>query len=208
MQNSQRPVVWVVDDDEAMRQSLRYLLYDAGLVVRTAASAEAFLDEYEPAQHECVVLDLRLPEIDGLELIRRMRQRNMEIPVVMLSGYGTVRSAVSAMHLGVVDFLEKPVGREILLDRINQALRDAAEARRRAREASTIQDRLATLTQRERELLDRIITGLGNKQIARELHIAEKTVANHRARLMDKMNAVNAADLVRMVMKSREERMD
>lgn len=192
------PVVWVIDDDDAMRKSLRFMLDDAGFTVHTMPTARSFLDAYRPAEHECVIADLRLPELDGLELVRELRARGMDVPVVMLSGHATVRSAVSAMHLGVVDFLEKPVGRGVLLGRVAEAVRLSGPTRQQSREAAAVRGKLATLSPRERELLGLVVEGHTSKQIARHVHLAEKTVANNRARLMEKMGAVNAADLVRM----------
>lgn len=197
-----RPHVWVIDDDEAMRRSLRFMLDHAGLDVRTAASAEEFFDTWEPSRAGCLVVDLQLPEATGLQLVERLREMGAQVPVVILSGHGTIPSAVEAMRLGAIDFLEKPVSRDVLLDRVRRGIAVAAEQQRRWNEAALVRDRVASLTGRERDLLDLIVRGRSNKQIAAELHIAEKTVANHRARLMEKMQALNAADLVRMVVEA------
>jgi two-component system, LuxR family, response regulator FixJ len=199
-----RPTIWIVDDDPAMRKSLRFLFAEAGYASQSCESPRAFLDEFKPDAPGCLILDLQMTDSNGLELARELRRQGVEIPIIVLSGHATVRHAVEAMRLGAVDVLEKPAPRDLLLQRVAEALERDAEQRRRGGEAAAARVRLRTLTPRERELLDLIVAGRSNKQIGAELHIAEKTVANHRARLMEKMRAVNAADLVRMVLAARE----
>lgn len=198
-----RATVWVIDDDAAMRNALRFLLHEAGHQVRVCESPEPFLDEFDPELPGCLILDLQMPGMTGLELAQLLRDRQVTTPIIVLSGQASVRAAVEAMRLGAVDVLEKPTPREILLRRVSEAIARDAEQRQRAQERLATLDRLSRLTPRETELLDLIVAGRSNKQIGAELHIAEKTVANHRARLMDKMQAVNAADLVRMVLAAR-----
>lgn len=198
--------VWVIDDDDGMRKSLRLMLADAGHEVRVAAAPHEFFEAYKPSRAECLILDLNLPEMNGLQLIAELRSQGIHIPVIMLTGYGSVPQAVRAMKLGVVDFLEKPAERDLLLQRVRQALQQSTQTQAQLGELYGIQQRIALLTPRERELLDMIVSGKSNKQIAAELYISEKTVANHRARLMEKMEALNAADLARMVVAARDYR--
>lgn len=193
-------VIWLVDDDDALRRSLAFTFEQAGASVRPYASPVDFLDEFEPTDAGCLVLDLQMPQMTGLELAQELRRRGHAIPIVMISGHGNIPATVQAMRLGAIDFLEKPVRRDALLPRVCEAVDRSRGQQQRMEQHRRIRDRLASLSPRERELLQLIITGHANKQIASELHIAEKTVANHRARLMDKTGAVNAADLVRMVM--------
>jgi FixJ family two-component response regulator len=194
-----RPLIWVVDDDDAMRRSLRFMLDHAGYDVKTAESAEAFFEAWKPGALACLIVDLQLPRANGLELVEQLRATGAQTPVIMLSGHGTIPSAVEAMRLGALDFMEKPVARDRMLERVRQCVAQAEQKQQEWNELAKVRERLATLTPRERELLDLIVAGRSNKQIAGDLHIAEKTVANHRARLMEKMGALNAADLARMV---------
>ncbi len=194
--------VWIVDDDEGMRRSLRLMFIQAGFRVRAYPGATEFLDEFERGVADCLILDLDMPEVDGLTLAKRLRDQGADLPIIMLSGHGTIRSAVRAMQLGAMDFLEKPADPEALIRRVADTLRRDAADRERRQEAEQVRRRLDLLTPRERELLELIVEGLANKQIALRLNIAEKTVANHRARLMEKMGAVNAADLARMVVEA------
>ncbi len=196
----QPAVIWLVDDDDALRRSLAFTLEQAGAKVRPFASPVDFLDEYDPTDAECLVLDLQMPQMNGLELATELRRRGYVIPIVMISAHGDIPSTVAAMRLGAIDFLEKPVRREAMLSRVKEAVTRSAGQQHKRDEHQATRQRLASLSQRERELLELIIAGRSNKQIAIDLHIAEKTVANHRARLMDKTGATNAADLVRMVM--------
>lgn len=195
-------VIWLVDDDDALRRSLAFTLESAGGKVKLFASPLEFLDHYTPHDAECLVLDLQMPKLNGLEVVRRLRDQGYVIPVVMISGHGDIPSTVAAMRLGAVDFLEKPVGREALIQRVREAVKLSAGQQDKRDAQAAVRSRIDSLSRRERELLEHIIAGQSNKQIAYALHIAEKTVANHRARLMDKMEAGNAADLVRMVMEA------
>jgi two-component system response regulator FixJ len=196
----QSALVWLVDDDDALRRSLAFTLEQAGAKVRLFSSPVDFLDEYEPVEEECLVLDLQMPQMSGLELATELRRRGYVIPIVMISAHGDIPSTVQAMRLGAIDFLEKPLRREALLSRVKEAVARSAGQQQKRDEHAAIRQRLNGLSRRERELLELIVAGKANKQIAADLHIAEKTVANHRARLMDKTGATNAADLVRMVM--------
>lgn len=197
-----RPTIWLVDDDDALRRSLAFLLEQAGFAVRSFDQPQDFLDAYEPTDPECLVLDLQMPQMSGLDVVAALRRQGFVLPVVMISGHGDIPATVQAMRLGAIDFLEKPVQREALLHRVREGVRLNAGQQQRRNQIDATRRRLASLSPREAELLTHLIAGLSNKQIAAELHIAEKTVANHRARLMDKMAAANGPDLVRMVMEA------
>jgi len=193
------PTVFVVDDDPAVRDSLRLLLESVGLTVATFAAAHQFLDAADPGQPGCVLLDIRMPGMSGLELQRRLLTRGINLPVIIITGHGDVTTAVQAMKTGAVDFLEKPFNDQVLLDLIHDAINRDLDFRRTSAEQSEVKRRLASLSPREAEVLELIIAGKANKVIAYELNIREKTVEAHRAKIMDKMHARAAADLVRIV---------
>ncbi|CAK0773051.1 Transcriptional regulatory protein FixJ [Gammaproteobacteria bacterium] len=203
---SQQPTVFVVDDDPAVRDSLRLLLESVGLVAETFSSAHQFLDATEPEQSGCVLLDIRMPGMSGLELQRRLVARGITLPVIIITGHGDVTTAVQAMKTGAVDFLEKPFNDQVLLDRIHDAINRDTQARRARAEQDEVGRHLATLSPREVEVLDLIIAGKANKVIALDLGISEKTVEAHRARTMDKMQVRSTADLVRTVLLYRTSR--
>ena len=199
-----RSTVCVVDDDPGMRQSLEMVLESADLPVRLYAGADEMLDDLAAGQScqccGCVLLDLQMPGTTGIELLRRFRELGYDSPVIVVTGTATVLSAVESMKLGAIDFLEKPIDHRTLLNKIQQALAACAAKRAEASEIEAVRQRMANLTDRELELLRLIVSGLANKQIAGEMGISIKTVANHRANLMAKTGALNAADLVRMSM--------
>jgi FixJ family two-component response regulator len=192
------PTVFVVDDDAAVRKSLRWLLDSAALRVETFATAQDFLDAYEPSRPGCLVLDVRLPKMSGLDLQERLVARGIRIPTILITGHGDVPTAVRAMKAGAVDFLEKPVSESLLLDRVRQALRQDAEARAPREGGAEVAARLRQLSAREREVLARVVSGKSSKVIAAELGIAPKTVESIRSRIMKKVGAANAAQLVRL----------
>lgn len=196
----QEPIVFVVDDDPAVRDSLRLLLESVGLIAETFSSPYQFLEAIVPEQHGCVLLDIRMPGMSGLELQRRLVARGIAMPVIIITGHGDVTTAVQAMKTGAVDFLEKPFNDQVLLDRIHAAIHHDSSARRARAEQEDVGRRLATLSPREMEVLELIIAGNANKVIAAELHISEKTVEAHRARTMDKIQVRSTADLVRTVL--------
>ncbi len=197
--SSVEPVVYVVDDDAAIRDSLHLLLTTARLKVRTFANAERFLDEHDPATPGCAVLDLRMPGLDGLQLQQELAARQAHRPVIFLTAYGDVPTVRRAMQQGAFDFLEKPVNRDELLDRVRQAIQQDEEARRHREEVSAIRRRLGSLSPREREVLDLLVVGAPNKLIADRLGVAQRTVEDHRAHIMHKMEAESLATLVRML---------
>ncbi len=198
MSNSQ--VVHVIDDDAAVRQSLAFLLSTAGLAVRVHESAVAFLDALPEAQDGCIVTDIRMPGMDGLELQRRLRANRIGLPVIVITGHGDVALAVEAMKAGAADFIEKPFDDEILLAAIQLALTRHADSARRDAQFADVRGRLALLSLREREVLDGLVAGKPNKIIAHDLGISARTVEVYRANVMTKMQADSLSALVRMVL--------
>ena len=191
--------VFVVDDDDAMRDSLDFLLSSAGCAVRTFEAAERLLEALTDSNCGCVVSDVRMPGIDGLELLRRIKATRPGLPVVIITGHGDVPLAVEAMKLGAADFVEKPFDDERLIGVVQAAL---AGAPREADPADEIGVRVASLSPRERQVLDGLVAGLSNKAIARAHDISPRTVEVYRANLMAKMQAASLSDLVRMAMRA------
>ena len=196
-------IVYVVDDDEAVRRSLARLVRSVGLKVDTFASAQAFLEHKGQNRPSCLVLDVRLPGLSGLDLQTAMGQSQRTMPIIFITGLGNVPMTVRAMKGGAQDFLEKPFEDQELLDAIQRALARSRAARAEDAERADIEGRLATLTPRERQVLELVVAGLLNKQIAGELGAAEKTIKVHRGRVMKKMQADSVAELVRMTQKAR-----
>jgi FixJ family two-component response regulator len=193
--------VHIVDDDEAMRDSLKWLLESHGLEVELYASGDAFLAAFNSGFRGCLVLDVRMPGMNGLDLYSQLQARHSTLPVIFITGHGDVPMAVSALKKGAVDFIEKPFNDQDMLRLIESCLRqDRAAAARRAEDASVTQ-RLQRLTQREREVLALIVAGKLNKQIADELRISIKTVEVHRSRVMEKMGANSVAELVQLALR-------
>jgi two-component system response regulator FixJ len=193
-------VVHVIDDDADVRQSLAFLLSTAGLAVRVHDSAVAFLKVLPEIRDGCVVTDVRMPGIDGLELQRRLGELELRLPVIVMTGHGDVPLAVEAMKAGAVDFIEKPFDDEVMLSAIRAALARHANDRQRYARAAAIQERIARLSDREREVLDRLVAGKANKVIAYELGISPRTVEVYRANVMTKMQADSLSELVRMAL--------
>jgi two-component system, LuxR family, response regulator FixJ len=194
------PTVFVVDDDESVRGSLRFLLRSAGLESRAFGSAPEFLSAYDPAQPGCLVLDVRMPGMSGLELQQELNLRGAVIPVIFITGHGDIPMAVDAIQHGAHDFLQKPFRDEDLIERVQQALAKDAKARAALEEHKAIRERLETLTPREREVLALMARGKPNKIMAHELGVSQRTIEIHRARVMEKSGAASVAELVRMVM--------
>jgi len=194
------PVVYIVDDDEAVRGSLRLLLKSVGLTPHALGSAREFLSNYNPAQPGCLVLDVRMPEMSGLELQEQLNLQGAIIPVIFITGHGDVPMAVEAMQAGAFDFLQKPFRDQDLIDRIQRALEKDRSNRATLTERTVIRERLESLTPREREVLTMVTAGKANKVMASDLGVSQRTVEIHRARVMEKMGANSLAQLVRMVM--------
>ena len=194
------PIIYVIDDDDAVRQSLEFLLKTAGMTVRGFEHAMAFLDILPQVEHGCVITDVRMPEISGIDLLRRLKESNPDLPVVVITGHGDISLAVEAMKIGAVDFLEKPFDDDQLIAAVRAALnRDAGAAKRKA-ELGEITEKLAVLSNRERQVLDGLVAGKANKTIAFDLGISPRTVEIYRANVMTKMAANSLSDLVRMAM--------
>ena len=192
------PTVYLVDDDHAVLKGLKRVLVAAGLEVAAFDSSRTFLDHFGGHAPGCLVLDLAMPGLNGLELQRELADRNAILPIIFLTGRGDVGTSVQAMKGGAVDFLTKPVDDGILLAAIHQAFAQNRVLRQSRDEMKEIMRRLATLTQREREVFERVVAGRLNKQIAAELGTVEKTIKFHRANVMDKMAVRSLADLVRL----------
>lgn len=192
--------VFIVDDDEAIRDSLQWLLESHGIAVRLFPSAEAFLTDFDPALPGCLVLDVRMPEMSGLELHEKLRERGIACPVVFITGHGDVPMAVSALKGGAVDFIEKPFRDQEMLALIRKCLAQEASQRLRTERSGSVRNRMALLTDREREVMTLIVGGRLNKEIADQLGISVKTVEVHRGRVMDKMQARTVADLVQLTL--------
>jgi len=191
-------VIAIVDDDPSAREGLSSLIRSAGLQVETFASAQEFLARPGVEAPSCLVLDLQLPGLSGLDLQKRMAEVGMEIPIVFLTGHGDIPASVQAMKAGAVEFLTKPFDEEELLQAIQEAVERDRRTRQQHAEMRGLQDRYESLTAREQEVMRKVVSGLLNKQVAAELNITEYTVKIHRGRVMRKMHAESLADLVRM----------
>jgi len=198
------PTAYVVDDDESIRTLWRWLMESNGVAVRTFATATEFIESYRSGDAGCLVLDLKLPGMSGLELQEYLNSKGIEIPIVFVTGHGDVPAAVSALKGGAVDFIEKPFSHREVLSIIENALQRDAENREKRARRSRIAGRLAMLTEREREVLQRVIEGKQNKIIAADLDISMKTVEFHRAKVMEKMGVTSVAELVQFAMQQSE----
>ena len=191
-------VIAIVDDDPSVREGLSSLIRSAGLQVETFASAQEFLARPGAEAPSCLVLDLQLPGLSGLDLQKRMAEVGLEIPIVFLTGHGNIPASVQAMKAGAVEFLTKPFDEQDLLQAIQEAIERDRRTRQQHAEMRELQNRYESLTAREQEVMQQVVSGLLNKQVAAELNITEYTVKIHRGRVMRKMHAESLADLVRM----------
>lgn len=199
MSPQQPPTAYIVDDDEAIRTLWRWLMESNGIVVQTFPSAAAFIAAYRRGEPGCLVLDVHMPGMSGLELQEYLMQQGIEIPIVFVSGRGDIPTVVSAMKSGAVDFIEKPFGHREVLSTVRRAFRRDAQAGERRAHRAQLAARLAALTEREREVMHRVVGGKPNKVIAEELRISVKTVEFHRANVMEKMGTASIAELVQLM---------
>jgi len=193
-----KPTVFVVDDDQAVRAALSLLIKSAGLQVKTFGSAQAFLRAYDPAHPGCLILDVRMRGMGGMELQEKLAAQGIAIPVIIITGHGDVPMAVRAVKRGAIDFIQKPFDDQVLLDRITQAVELNTQRRRQEAEQAEATAKLARLSPREREVMDLLVAGKGNKEIALALGLSRKTVDIHRSHVMLKLGVDSIADLVRL----------
>lgn len=196
------PTVFIVDDDQAVARSLRWLIESVRLKVETFPSAQAFLDGYDATSSGCLVLDVRMPGMSGLDLQELLVAQRIHVPIIFITGHGDVQMAVRAVQAGAFDFVEKPFNDQDLLDRIQKAIARDADQRGKDAQRAQLRALFASLTPREREVLDLVVEGMSNKAIANSLGLSAKTVEVHRAKVMDKMHARSISDLVKMAMQN------
>lgn len=194
------PTIYIIDDDDGMRRALSLLVSTVGYQTQTFASADEFLQRFDPDRHGCLILDIRMPGMSGLELQQHLNQTGSMLPLIFITGHGDVPMAVQAMKEGAFEFIQKPFRDQDLLDRINHALKQDAENRAAGARRADVARRLASLTPRERQVLDRVVDGAANKVIASDLNLSERTVEIHRAKVMEKMGARSVAHLVRLLL--------
>ncbi len=194
------PTVFVVDDDEAVRSSLRWLIESTGQVVETYASAPDFLAAYAGGRPGCLLLDVRMPQMGGLDLQKKLAEHPIPIPIIFISAHATVPVAVRAMRYGAVDFFTKPFDNQALLDRLGECVQENARQWAESARQNAVASRLASLSAREREVMERVVAGQPNKVIAVELDLSIKTVEAHRARMMEKMGATSLAELLHIAL--------
>ncbi len=198
-----QPIVYLVDDDAQLRESLQLLLQSVGLPLKSFATAQEFLNQFDPESVGCLVLDIRLPGMSGLELQQRLRESGADLPVILVSGHADVPMAVRGIKNGALDFLEKPFNDQVLLDRIQQGTEEHVQRRKQREAQREILARMETLTPREREVMELLVSGMSNKTIATQLQISRKTLDIHRGKVLQKMEAETVADLVRLVLQTR-----
>ncbi len=198
--HGQHPTVFVVDDNEALARNLAWLLQSVQIPVETFGSAQAFLDALDAQRPGCLLLDVRMPGMSGLDLQKQLVAQGLLLPIIFITGHGDVQMAMRAVRLGAFDFIEKPFDEQDLLDRIHQALRCDARLRARQHERQALQALFASLTPREQEVLGLVVQGQSNKAIAKVLDLSAKTIEVHRASMMAKMRAHSVADVVRLAM--------
>ena len=199
-QSTSNQTVYVVDDDPALRDALSLLMQSVRQPVETFDSAQAFLDAFDPARRGCLVLDIRMPGMSGLDLQSRLKELGSTLPVVIITGHGDVPMAVRALKEGAMDFLEKPFNDQVLLDCVKRALELNARQSDQAERRSNVEARLALLTPRERQVLELVVAGRSNKEMAAELGVSQKTIEAHRAKVMEKTEARSLSELMRMIL--------
>ncbi len=201
--NPTDPVVFIVDDDPAVRDSLCMLVKGLGVQIQTYPAAEAFINDFDAGTPGCLVLDIRMGGMNGLELQEQLAQRQVDLPIIFITGYGDIPTAVRATRKGAVDFIEKPFNHEVLLERIQQAIKLNARSRQAKAQHAEVATRIENLSPREREVMELVISGMTSKQIARQLCRSEKTIKAHRLHLMKKLRAHTSTELVRMALTAR-----
>ena len=192
--------VYLVDDDADVRDAMVFLLESEGLPVRAYAEPQSLLDELDGSSRGCLILDVRLPQMDGLQLLQALRERSVEMPAIFISGHGDIPLAVRAVQAGALDFLEKPFRDEVLLEKVSNGLELDRHAKESHAERHAVEQRLEELTPREREVMEGMLQGKLNKIIASDLDVSVRTVEVHRANVLDKLHARNSSDMVRMVL--------
>lgn len=202
---NQEATVFIVDDDDAVRESLAFLMKSVGIKAESFPNAQAFLDSYNPARPGCLVLDIRMPGMSGLELQDKLKQMGSILPIIFITGHGDVPMAVKAIKAGAMDFVQKPFRDQELIDRIREVLEEDSHVRAEKLQRNEILRRMDTLTEREREVMEQVVDGKANKVVAIDLNVSQRTVEIHRANVMEKMKARSLAQLVRLVMKARGE---
>jgi two-component system response regulator FixJ len=199
------PVVYVVDDDDAVRESLVFLMKSIGQKAEAYPNAQAFLDSGNSGKAGCLLLDIRMPGMSGVELHDRLKQAGSFLPVIFITGHGDVQMAVKAIKAGAADFVQKPFRDQELIDRIREVLEEDTQARVGKLQRAEILRRIDSLTEREREVMEQVVEGKANKVVAIDLNVSQRTVEIHRANVMEKMKARSLAQLVKLVMKARSE---
>ena len=194
-----KPMIFIVDDDEVIRNIIGQLAESVNLQAKKFASAREFLDSYDPAQPGCLVLDIRMPGMSGMQLQAKLIEKDIHIPIIFITGHGDVQMAVRAVKNEAVDFIEKPFRNQILLDRIQEALARDKELRRKQSFLKDGKDKLELLTTRERQVLDLVKIGTPNKNIANMLGVSQRTIESHRANIMEKLDVESVAELVTFI---------
>ena len=200
---SEQITVFIVDDDEEVRYSLKLLIESVGLETETFDSAETYLKSFDPSRAGCLILDVRMKGMSGLSLQEHLSKESLHPPIIIITGHGDIQMAVKAVKAGASEFLEKPFNEQLLLDSIHVAIEKDAEQRGRASKLAEIQQKVNSLTEREKEVMELVVTGMQNKNIASELHITQSTVEAHRAKVMEKMEARTLSALMRMIISLR-----
>ena len=198
--DTENPIIYIVDDNDDICETLELLFESVDLGAKSFGSAGEFLDAYPKGQPGCLIADVRMPGMSGLELQEEMAKRSIDLPVIIITGYGDVEMAVNAMKAGAADFIEKPYKEQELLDRVHKAISQNAEKRQESNEEQKAREGLAQLTPRERQVLEYIVDGEPNKRIAHNLGLSEKTIEFHRSNIMKKLEAKSLAELVRKTM--------
>ena len=197
---SPEPTVFIIDDDQEVREAIELLMDSVGLQAQSFDSAQSYLDGFDPSLPGCIVLDVRMKGMSGLDLQQRLSAEPLHPPIIVITGHGDVPMAVRAVKSGAVDFIEKPFNDQVLLDAVHRAFEQDGERRGQASRLADIQERLQRLTSREREILEQVVAGKRNKVIAADLGITQSTVEAHRAKVMEKLEARSLSDLMRMML--------